>query len=122
MLAGHAQHVRPRHRLDGVLVLVDEVAGIAVVVVPQHAVQRFGQSVEVEDEAVGNGLLGALQFLLGHLTGADLFNFLLDHFDCVGGGGGLCAAGDLKQSGMIVIRSPECRNLVSVTELACALF
>ena len=113
----HPQHLRLGYPGDGLLVLKDEILGIAEVFVQQQPVQRFAGTVEVENEAIQNGIFGGLKFLLGHLLVEHLVQFFADRPQSVHGVRRLRAPADLEEPGMIVLRAPTCIDSVGVSEL-----
>src|SRR4029077_6913913 len=73
----------------------------------------------VEYETVFHRLLGCLQLLVGDLGGSNAVDLLFDSGEGFGGGERLGAAGNLKQSGVVEVRSPGRRDTVGVSQF-CA--
>ena len=67
--------------LDGLLVLKDEVVRVAVVAISQQAVERLRRRIEVEDEAIDDGLFGGFELFLGDFLRADALDFRVDGFE-----------------------------------------
>ncbi len=85
VLLGYAQHIRFGDGVDGLLVLEQEVLGIAVVLVRDQTIQRFGRTVKTEYEPVQNCILRSAQFLIRHFGRANLLHFFPDHLDRIHG-------------------------------------
>jgi hypothetical protein len=113
-LFGYPQDVGASDGGERALILLDEIPGVAVILVIEQAVEGFGLAVEGKHEAVERRVLGGLELGVGYLGGAKAVDFGEDDLDGFGGGRRLGAAGDLKQTGMVVVAAPAGGDVVGV--------
>src|SRR5581483_8010561 len=72
VLPRDAEHVGLGHRRQRLLILLDEVLGIAEILIGEQAAKRLRARIEGKDEAVKRGFLGGLQLVVGDFGRADL--------------------------------------------------
>ena len=113
----HPEYVGLCHGRDSFLILKDEIFRIAVVVVSHHSRQCLARAVEIENETVDGRLLRRLQFLVGHLGGANLLDFLIDRSNRVHCIRRFRTPADTEDSRMIEIRAPRRADAIGVTQL-----
>ena len=113
VLCGDAVYVSNGRLLDARAILLEEIQRVAIELVGHTLAQNFVGRVEVEDERIEDGILGALDLVIGNRMGLEVVDILVEGLDGLDGSLALGAEHEAGDAGMVEGRADAAANGVS---------